>query len=348
MNPALTKLAQARPPAWIVPTPDCISDLRVASHGHTIFATSLSGTLVCLETKTGHRRWQAEAHPLGALWCAPHPTQSLVASGGQDGVVKIWEANKGTLLHTLPLDKKAWAEHGAWSHDGTVLAASAGKKVWFWAPDGPLLGQTTEHSSTVLCLDWHPRKLQLLTGSNGGARLFDPNQVKPLEEIPWPSACLAIRWSPNGRFIAAGNQDQTVHAWPAGTQDHLRMAGYATKLRELDWRCDSSALSTGGGYNLITWNFRGAGPSGSTPEEHCAHSEFITAVAAHPQVPEICASTAQDQFLFLWRDGDPNPIWIRAVATSPATCLRWHPEGSMLFAGGQTGEVVAWKVVVPK
>jgi WD40 repeat protein len=349
LTAALEKIAKARPPAWGIRAEDCISDLQFAPHGHTLLATSLSGQLLCLDVASGKPRWQAMAHPLGALWVDHHPSAALIATGGQDGTVKIWEANKGALLRTVPLNPKLWMEHGAWSHDGAFLAASGGRNVFFLDQQGKQIGKTADHPHTVLCLDWHPSKSELCSGTNGGTWIFTPDQAEPRESMPWGSAALVIRYSPNGRFIAVGNQDQTLHAWPEGAtkqEDHLRMAGYATKIRELSWRCDSSRLTTGGGYNVITWNFSGRGPAGSIPAEKTSHSEFITALASHPSNPELCASTAKDHFLFLWDDRKPDPIWLRVLPDTPASHLAWHPSGESLAAGCEGGEVCLYKIRV--
>ena len=40
-----------------------------------------------------------------------------------------------------------------------------------------------------------------------------------------------IPWSPDGKYIATGDQDSTVHFWIMSTGDDLQMSGYPTKVR---------------------------------------------------------------------------------------------------------------------
>jgi WD40 repeat protein len=344
--PHLLKLAKARPPLWNTITADCIHDLCFAPHGHTLYVANAAGEFLCLETKTGKPRWQHLAHPGGALWIAPHPTLPLVVTGGQDPVIKLWEANRGGLLHSIKVAERGWVEHGAWSADGQTLAIASGKRLSFLTHSGLPAREPVEHSGTVLCLAWHPQQATLLAGLNGGVWHYHLDEEVAAEKTAAASACLAVSFSPNGLFIAAGQQEASLLAWPVGTTDFLRMAGYATKVRELAWAQDSSVLFTGGGYNVTTWDFRGAGPAGSTPEEFLGHAEVISTLAAHPHNPRWVASAAGDHFVFVWQVGAEHPVWVRALPQGSAMKLRWHPTGELLSYGGAEGAVGVWKVTL--
>jgi WD40 repeat protein len=43
----------------------------------------------------------------------------------------------------------------------------------------------------------------------------------------------AIAWSPNGNFVASGNQDSTVYFWFIEGGEDLQMTGYPAEVREL-------------------------------------------------------------------------------------------------------------------
>jgi WD40 repeat protein len=76
--------------------------------------------------------------------------------------------------------------------------------------------------------------------------LFGVSQEAPQRRFEWKGSILRLAWSPNGRFVATGDQDSTVHFWFEEDRRDLQMSGYPTKVREL-WNAASRYLATGGG-----------------------------------------------------------------------------------------------------
>ncbi|HEY8967112.1 MAG TPA: hypothetical protein VIM58_11740 [Candidatus Methylacidiphilales bacterium] len=348
---ALQKLAKARPPQWKWQGGDFIHALAWAPHGHTLAVGTLGGELAVLDGATGKPRWaKPNAHADSLLWAAWHPRDAILATGGQDGAVRLWEANQGSLLREFhPDPKKKWVEHGAWSFDGDLLAVAAGKKATFWTAQGEPKGETGEAKATVACIAWEPDldARRLLVGGYGGVQVWeagaDPAEG-PVTEAQWSTAVLAAAWDPKGEWVAAGTGDGAMQVWRVGTDHTLRMGGYPGKVREIAWHADGRHLSSGGGPNVVCWSFEGQGPEGSAPIEWVGNSENVTALAAHPVDPARVASAGKEQLLFLWKVGDDNPAGLRALPESPASHLAWKPDGTLLAVGCEDGGVVAFKI----
>ena len=89
-----------------------------------------SGILSVSHLATSTPRWTQEAHtgPISAL--AWSPTGLLLASGGHDGVVHIWQASTGALVcsfsHERPVKCLSWAP------DGRILSAASGRTIHLW------------------------------------------------------------------------------------------------------------------------------------------------------------------------------------------------------------------------
>ena len=345
---ALAKVAAARPPRWQWRGADCVHSLQWAPHGHTLAAATLAGELVSLSAADGKVRWHvADAHPGGALWCVFHPTEPLLASGGQDGAVKLWQADTGQLVRVVVHEPKRWSELGAWSADGEFLATAAGKAVSFWNAAGEAKGRTADQKATVAVLAWHPRDAALLVAAYGGLSVWTPGAAKPDAFLERATPVLAAAWRPGGEWAAFGTGDASMEAWRVGTEETLRMAGYPTKIRELAWHGTGDHLSTGGGTNVVCWDFRGDGPAGSTPIEFLGHSEFITALAPHPTDPRRVASTGRDHLVFVWQTGADDPVAMRAVPDSVPLHVAWQPRAAkepLLAVGCEGGEIVLFKV----
>ncbi|SDT99474.1 WD-40 repeat-containing protein [Verrucomicrobium sp. GAS474] len=345
---ALVKLAKARPPFWKWQGGEFIHALAWAPHGHTVAAATLGGELVVLDGVTGKPRWhKPAAHSDSILWLAWHPRDPILATGGQDGVVRLWDAAKGSPLREwTPDPKKKWVEQGAWSFDGAYLAVAAGKSVTFWNAAGEAKGKTGEGKATVASIAWEPDldAHRLLVAGYGGVQVWEPGNDEAVTGAEWSTSVLAAAWDLHGEWIAAGTGDGSMQVWRVGTEHTLRMGGYPGKVRELAWHADGKHLSTGGGPNVVCWSFDGEGPEGSAPIEWMGHSENVTAIAAHPTDPNRIASVGKEHLLFLWRIGDENPAGIRALPESPASTLAWKPDGSLLAAGCEDGGVVVFKI----
>jgi len=97
---------------------------------------------------------------------------------------------------------------------------------------------------------------------------------------------LALAWSPNGQYLATGDQDSTVHFWMVKTGEDLMMSGYPTKVKELSWDSSSRYLATGGGTMPCVWDCSGEGPANTMPQQFEAHTERVTVLAlSAPQHP---------------------------------------------------------------
>jgi WD40 repeat protein len=101
-----------------------------------------------------------------------------------------------------------------------------------------LLRDYPEHASTVSDIQWIPAgagsKRPLLPSAAFGQLIFwDPESEEPVNRLEWKGSLLAIAWSPNGNFVASGNQDSTVHFWFIEGGEDLQMTGYPAEVREL-------------------------------------------------------------------------------------------------------------------
>src|SRR5260221_466126 len=115
-----------------------------------------------------------QAHAVGALtldWA-----EGGLATGGQDGKVRLWDASRGTVLVTFDTaesNRSTWVEQVRWSPDGTLLAGRASKVLRIWKPDdGDSCLKYGEHSTTISALCWRPDSKGIAVGFYGGARFY--------------------------------------------------------------------------------------------------------------------------------------------------------------------------------
>jgi WD40 repeat protein len=205
---------------------DFAHDVRFAPGGAELVAATLSGDVVLLDAQTGEPRWaRAGVHAGGALSASFSPDGAVVASGGQDGRVCFFDARSGEeLRRVIAGAEDAWVSRVEW-REGSVLAAAAGRGVRFFSKEGEARGEVAGLPSTVAALAWHAPSSTWLAAHYGGVALLDEGAPKPKRRLAYRGAIVTLGASPNGRFVATGNQDSTVRFWDLEAGEDASLTG---------------------------------------------------------------------------------------------------------------------------
>jgi WD40 repeat protein len=243
---------------------DHVMVLAWSPGGDMVAAGAISGSVTIFDARDGKIRHVMPAHTFGLTTLAWRPGTSEFATGGQDGNIRLWNAITRSEIGRLD-GGDPWVERAAWRADGKVLATAAGRTLRLWDDAGRLLRSYADYPSTITDIKWVPGREEVSAAVYGGLICWRADQDKPVRKFEYKGSVLAIACSPDGRFIATGNQDSTIHLWIMETGKDLCMLGYSTKVRELSWHANSRFLATGGGPAVVVWDFSGKGLAGSKP-----------------------------------------------------------------------------------
>lgn len=315
-----------------------------ACRGDVFVVGDAAGGVFGLNGKSGEILWsQSDAHKDGFLCMAVNPTGTIVATGGQDGRIVIWDSKKGEVIHSIEVGK-SWVEHLTWAADGKSLAAASGRRVYVYGADGQLAWQTEDHPSTVSAVVWSGAK-ELATACYGRVSFFDSTSSELLQKLEWKGSLVSMVFSPDGDIVACGSQDNSVHFWRRSSGQDSMMSGYRGKPSALAFDASGKLLATGGGESVTVWSFEGEGPEGTTPGVLDLHVESITSLT-FANTGRRLASGARDGAVIVWeilRDGSGAPVGA-AVIDDIVASLAWRPDGRSLVALDSKGGVTAWRV----
>jgi WD40 repeat protein len=257
-----------------------------------------------------------------------------VVTAGDDGRVAATDADGAS--RTLATDaRQRWIDHVALGPDGAV-AWSAGKTVYVRTRSGQQ--KSLDLPSSPGGLAFAPKGFRLAIAHYNGATLWFPNAAVVAERLEWKGSHLGVVFSPDGKFLITAMQEPMLHGWRLADRKHMRMSGYAAKVRSLDWTADGKWLATAGSEQLVLWPFQGKdGPMGKTPRMLSPREVRVAAVACHP-AQDVAAVGYADGMMLLVHHADGAEILARKPGGVPVTALGWSRRGDLLGFGAEDGE----------
>ena len=324
-------------PRWRQQLDDCVISAAWSPDGRLLAAASASGAVVVFDAETGALQHELRGHAFGATMVAWNATGTRLASAGQDGKIQLWD--RLTDHQLAPMDGgNSWVEHLAWCPVVDELASAAGRIVRVWDENGQLLREYPPTPNTVSGLAWRPGDRRLAVSSYGGIALWEGQELEPVRRFRWKGSIVTMRWSPDSRYLATGDQDSTVHFWIVRTGRDLQMWGYPRKVRELSWDRTSRYLATGGGDTPTIWDCSGKGPEGTRPIQLAGHAAPLTTIE-YQHTGQLLASADETGEVFYWRPASGKQPLARTGLRDSISHLSWSPDDRLMALGSGSGEL---------
>ncbi|HEX6999754.1 MAG TPA: AAA-like domain-containing protein [Gammaproteobacteria bacterium] len=245
----------------------------------------------------------------------------LVASGGSDGVVRVWPlATVAPTPHfmrhpTGPVAAVAISGDGRW----LASAAEYSARIWRVA-DGTLAGEVPVNGS-ALAVAFAPDSSLVAVGDSAGNLFFaEPTGTAPLRSARAQSAVQTLAFSPDGRLVATGDDTGTVQLWDPQTAAAVGEAHvFPQPVRWLDFNADGSRLFVHTDHWLHALVPDPAGP-------YVAASRLLPSSVEQGAVVAL----ADDRVRLLGSGADGGPAFRELDVTEPA--VEPLPPGSPLLA----------------
>jgi len=328
---------------WHGKLDDFNTSLAWSPEGDRVAAASVSGQVAIYDATQGraiHLFEQAHADGCDAL--AWRPDGKALATAGRDGKWKLWDTTDGKILAEHDAGAM-WAEHLAWSpkpigERGHLLALGAGNKATLWNEKGEAVGEPMKVAKTICEVAWIIGGTTLAIATSNEVIVRDALDNTDERVFKSRDPILNMAFSPSGKWLMTGNQDCSVHVWNTDNGTEMHMRGYAAKVRQLAWHRGSRWLAAGGGETVSVWDCSGRGPEGRTPMLLEWHPDQVSAL--HYQLGgEWLASGARDGSIAIWSPTQRQNQISGAKISSGVTRVAWSPDGKLLAATGESGEV---------
>lgn len=240
----------------------------------------MTSTLAVALTRAGHRAPtqqtdQPAAQPFPVAWTGRVDTEArlnghtgavvsvsttgeLLASGGEDGTVRVWNTAAPGVAHVLHAHT-GWVYATALTSDGQMLA-SAGEdgQIRLWNPhSGKPIGVLPGHTRRIRALRFtRDNRLLLSAAEDGHIHVLDLRQralTHTMATCGTPLWALAI--DATGTLVAAAGEDQWVRLYDLTTGALLdEVAAHHDWVRTLAFAPTGNLLASGSGdRSVIVW-----------------------------------------------------------------------------------------------
>ncbi|MDM8527141.1 WD40 repeat domain-containing protein [Anaerolineales bacterium HSG24] len=198
-----------------------------------------------------------QGHTAGVAALAFSPDGAILASGGFDDTVRLWQVTDSTILKTF--DKHTNNVFGvAFSPDGKTIASSSTDDIInLWrVSDGSLLHTLEEHTDYASTLAFSPNGNILASGGQDDTiRLWRISNGDLLTTIENPKGEInntasgnvnSIVFSSDGSIIASGNNDNTIRLWQASDGNLLNtLNGHISKVNSVAFSPNGDIIASG-------------------------------------------------------------------------------------------------------
>ncbi|QEG28663.1 WD domain, G-beta repeat [Gemmata obscuriglobus] len=214
-----------------------------------------------------------------SVWAvALTPDGKFAASGGMDGTARAWDLTTGLESarfddHTSLVSAVAFAPNGKWivsgSFDGSVVYWKTvnGQEGWRAEKLGLVTAIAVDPQGAFVAVTT-PSALVLLNLANG-------REFKRYGTFAAPLSAVAI--SPNGKWIAAGNDLGTVYIWQVGEEEaRFTLTGHEGGVRSVAIKDGRWVITGGTDRTLRLWDTAAAKQEVAAFRQHTAS---VTGVA---------------------------------------------------------------------
>ena len=333
--------------------------------GKKLCAAGDSKAIGIWNAATGELIAKLEGHRAPVLCLAWSPDDSQLASSSRDGTVRIW--NPASAKEALPPLQHADSVNSvSWSPDGRELASGCVDnlaRVWN-ARSGELEQAFRAQPTVVSAVAWRPGTQRLATASSHDVtvNLYDltvSNKI-PIAMRGHISPALCLAWSPDGSWLASGDDSGDVKIWNPDADDAQSMiAATAASFQSVEWSPDGIhfAVAAADGYAEIFDSSAGrSARKFSIPNRFVSCAKWSgdgkrLAVAFGSDAP-VAVSAGHAADVLAGRSGArPVVIWdaetgeqLRTLSghTGAVDQVTWSPDFKRLASVGRDGTARIW------
>lgn len=187
---------------------------------------------------------------------AIHPSGHLLATAGDDHLVRIWDIRDGQLIRKLR-GHRDWITAVAFSDDGQeLITGSRDRRVVIWdVGTGKPVGVLGRSSHPISSITVGPQDRIAIAGFRAPLRLYDLKTRRLKRQVKCPcSDTRAVAFSSDLALLAAGGRNGVVRVWNLAQDTHYDIPAHQRRIRSILFANDRTLVTAGDAAEIGVWN----------------------------------------------------------------------------------------------
>ncbi|KAH9488604.1 ubiquitin-protein transferase activating protein [Bulinus truncatus] len=277
-------------------------------------------------------------------------SQSNILTVALGNGVFLWNADSGAISELMELSTpEEYITCVSWVQEGAVLGVGLSSGVvQLWDTDNQkLIRSMSGHASRVGSLSWNAHVLS--SGSRTGAihhhdvRVAN-HHIASLENHT-QEVC-GLKWSPDGKFLASGGNDNLVNIWSnqmSSAPPMFTLTDHQAAVKAMSW-CPWKPylLASGGGTadrHIRLWNIQ----SGSSVGAYDTESQVCSILWSSEHKELISGHGYALNHLRIWKYPTMTKVVDLVGHNARVLCMALSPDGSTVASAAADETIRLWK-----
>jgi WD40 repeat protein len=322
-----------------------IKQLDQAAIGHNKLQIGVEEVLYQANTNVLERNSFSQ-HKRDVLSVSFSPTDKIIASGGWDSAVKLWDVKTGKEIRTLSGHREGYGVNSVnFSHDGKMVASGSDDatiKLWD-VETGKEIRTLSGHNGFILSVDFSPNSKILVSGSwDGTIKLWDVETGKEIRTLSGHQHGInSVSFSHDGEMIASGSNDRNVKLWNAKTGREIRtLSGHQYGINSVGFSHNRKIIASGSDDGTIKlWDVK----TGKEIRTLSGHQLGVLSISFNFDDKTI-VSGSWDSTIKLWDIETGKEIRTLSGHQRSVNSVNFSPDGRTIISGSDDKTIKLWDV----